>query len=168
MYGVQAVQLGAPITHSPTYLGNESYILGGKNLFQNGTAYSYVWINATALKAGDSFAGYPALNLGFKGNGINENNLTAIITYTGSTFGSSPYWINFSVQIPILHLWVNSSQIGFADNFSRSSEAIKGMGYAEFFTQMSIVVNSNNEFEYFFYIGNSTTPTPKLAHGPVN
>ncbi len=166
--GIQAIQLNAPITHTPTFLGSYTFILGGKNLFQNGTAYSYVWINASAIERGDIFTAFPALNVGLLGKGINENNFTVEIIYFGSTFGSSPYWLNFSVLIPVLHLSTNSSQIGFSGNFSRSNISIPDSNGAEFFSQISNVVNSYDEFEFFFYIGNSTTPVPALAHGPVN
>lgn len=164
---VQMVELKAPITHAPTFLGSYPFILGYGNLLQNGTVYSYVWINASAIRSGDSFTAFPVLNVGLRGNGIDENNFTVQIIYFGSAFGLSPYWLNFSVLIPALHMTANSSQIGFSGPFSRSSYSILGSNGAEFFSQISNVVNSYNEFEYFFYIGNSTTPMPKLTHGPV-
>jgi len=135
---------------------------------QNGTAYSYVWINASAIRNGDSFTAFPALNVGLEGGGINESNFTVKITFLGSGYGSSRYWLNFSIFIPILRVSVNSSQIGISSTNSRSSTSLLGSNSVEFFTQISNVVNSNNEFEYFFYIGNATTPAPSLAHGPVD
>jgi hypothetical protein len=165
---VQVVEISNPITHTPTFLGSYPFILGGGNLLQNGTAYSYVRINASALKRGDSFAAFPALNVGLEGKGINENNFTVEIIYVGSLFGSSPDWLNFSVMIPVLRMSVNSSQIGISGSFSRSNVSVPGSNGAEFFVQISNVVNSYNEFEYFFYIGNSTIPIPKLTHGPVH
>src|SRR5579871_6324434 len=84
-----------PITHAPTFLGEHSFILGSNNVRENGTAYSYVWINASAIKPGDNFAVFPAINVPLPG--IEENNLTALVVFRGSYFGASPYWINFSI-----------------------------------------------------------------------
>jgi hypothetical protein len=165
---VQVFEINAPITHSPTFLGSYSFVLGGKNLFQNDTAYSYVWINASAIRRGDSFTVFPALNVGLKGQGMNENNFTVKIVYSGSNFGSSPYWLNFSVFISAPRMNVNSSQLGFSSTLARSNVSVPGSNGAEFFTQISDVVNSYDEFEYFFYIGNVTTPVPDLTHGPVH
>jgi len=166
--GYQIVKLNDPITHTPSFLGNYSFILGGKNLLQNGSAYSYVWINASAIERGDSFTAFPALNVGIQGNGINENNFTVKILYSGTSFGTSPYWLNFSIFIPDQKITINSSQLGFSGSFSRSNFSVPGSNGAEFFTQISNVVNSNDEFEFFFYIGNATTPVPDLTHGPVH
>jgi hypothetical protein len=166
--GFQIDEPNTPITHTPSFLGNYPFILGGKNLLQNGTAYSYVWINASAIERGDSFTAFPALNVGLQGKGINENNFTVKILYAGTSFGSPLYWLNFSIYIPVLRITVNSSQLGFSGVFPRSGVSLAGLNGAEFFTQISNVVNSNDEFEYFFYIGNATTPVPDLAHGPVH
>jgi len=59
--------LSAPITHQPTYLGNPAFVLGSGNVVQNGTAYSYVRINASAIGSGDFFTVLPALNIGLGG-----------------------------------------------------------------------------------------------------
>ena len=154
-----------PVTHSPTFLGTYPYILGSGNVIQNGTAYSYVRINASAIKYGDSFTVLPAINVPL--TGVNESNFTATIIYRGSSYGSSPFWINFSVALSPLHFTVNTSQGGIAQNFSRSGFPLPSQNGAEFFSQISNVVNAYNEFEYFFYVGNSTTPPPQLTHGPV-
>ena len=165
-YGV--VALNRPITHAPPFLGNYTFILGSGTVLENGTAYSYVRINASAVKTGDSFLGLPALNVGLAGKGVREDNFTVEITYVGSAFASSPYWINFSVTIPLLNMHGNSSQMGIAGTFLRSTFSLSGFNGAELFTQISNVVGENNEFEYFFYIGNSSTPVPQLTHGPVH
>ncbi len=157
-----------PITHAPTFFGSYPFILGSGNVIQNGSAYSYVWINASALKRGDSFTTLPALNVDLKGSGINENNFTVKIIYFGSAYGTSPYWLNFSVLISILNMRINSSQIGFEGDFSRSSTSLSGLSAVQFFSQISNVVGENNEFEYFFYIGNASTPVPLLTHAPVH
>jgi hypothetical protein len=162
----QVVALTAPITHQPTYLANPVFILGSGNVVQNRTAYSYVRINASAIYKADFFTVLPALNIGLKGGSLNENNLTAEVTYTGSSFGASPYWINFSVSLPELGTVANLSQLGVAGNFSRTFVSLPHFGNAEFFLQVSNVVGENNEYELFFYIGNSTIPVPQLAHGP--
>ena len=156
-----------PVTHEPTFLGKYSFILGSGNVVQNGSAYAYVWINASAIKKGANFTAFPAINVPL--HNIEENNLTAAITYGGSTFGSSPYWINFSIVISLLNFSANFSQPNISQNFSRSvfplSSAQQG---AEIFIQISSVVNSFDQFEFFFYVGNSSTPVPELAHGPVH
>jgi hypothetical protein len=162
----QVVELAAPITHQPTYLGNPSFLLGSGNVMQNGTAYSYVRINATAIVAGDTFVVFPALDVGLKGASVNENNLTAKVTYTGLGFGTSPYWINFSVSLSQLSTRANLSRSGISSNFSRSSFALTHFSGAELFLQLSSVVGETNEFELFFYIGNVSTPVPQLAQGP--
>jgi hypothetical protein len=162
----QVVASSAPITHQPTYLGNPVFILGSGNVVQNGTAYSYVRINASAIVKGDFFIVLPALNIGLRGDNLNENNLTAEITYTGSIFGASPYWINFSVALPELGTEASLSQLGVAGNFSRTSFNLPHFENDEFFLQISNVVGENDEFELFFYIGNSSTPVPQLVHGP--
>ncbi|MFI5421928.1 MAG: hypothetical protein ACHQ1H_13245, partial [Nitrososphaerales archaeon] len=97
-----------PVTHEPTFLGKHPFILGSGNVFQNGSAYSYVWINASAIKKGANFTVFPAINIPLYDT--DENNLTATITYEGTTFGSSPYWINFSIVISLLHFSANFSQ----------------------------------------------------------
>jgi hypothetical protein len=153
-----------PLTHTPAYLGNPQYILGSGYVVQNSSAYSYMRINASAINYGDNFTVYPAINVPLFG--VNENNLTATIIYRGSSFGSSPYWLNFSVIIPAFHFSANSSQRGIASNFTRSAFPLQNQEV--FFSQISNVVNSNNEFEYFFYIGNSSTPSPQLTHGLVH
>ncbi|MCL4519359.1 MAG: hypothetical protein M1587_09195 [Thaumarchaeota archaeon] len=163
-----SVSLQKPIVHTPTFLGNHRFILGSGNVIQNGSAYSYVWINASALQPGESFVAYPALNVGLVGKAIDESNFSVAITYEGSTFGSDPYWLNFSVSIPSLTTRINSSQIGIEGTFARTSYPIQGFKGALFYTQISNVVGESNEFEYFFYVGNSSTPIPQLAHGPVH
>ncbi|MDA4129605.1 MAG: hypothetical protein OK457_02430 [Thaumarchaeota archaeon] len=163
--GVPHTQL--PITHSPTFLGNYPFILGSGNVQQNGSAYSYIWINASAIKSGDNITVFPAINVDLRG--INENNFTAKITYLGSRFGSTPYWINFSFSIPVLNISTKSSQLGISSNFTRTSVSFGStQNGAEFFTQISAVVNAPDEFECFFYVGNSSTLAPHLAHGPVH
>jgi hypothetical protein len=162
----QVVVLTAPITHQPTYLGNPVFILGSGNVVQNWTAFSYVRINASAIYKDDFFTVLPALNIGLRGDNLNENNLTVEVTYMGSIFGASPYWINFSVALPELGTGADLSQLGVAGNFSRTSVALPHFSDAEFFLQVSNVVGENDEFELFFYIGNSSTPVPQLAHGP--
>ncbi len=161
----QVVALSAPITHQPTYLGNPVFILGSGNVVQNGTAYSYVSINASSINKGDFFTVLPALNIGL-GDNLDENNLTAGVTYTGSSSGASPYWLNFSVSLSELGTTANLSQLGVTSNFSRTSVALPHFRNAEIFLQISNVVGENNEFELFFYIGNSSTPVPQLEHGP--
>ncbi|MDG6996470.1 MAG: hypothetical protein JRN52_11155 [Nitrososphaerota archaeon] len=158
--------LSVPITHKPVFQGNYPFILGSGNVMQNGSAYSYVWINASALEEGDSFVAFPALNVGLKGNGLDENNFAVNITYTGSEYGAYPYWINFSIYIPVLNARLYSSYI--EGNFSRSSGSLPGFEGALFFSQISNVVGDSSEFEFFFYIGNSSTPLPQLTHGPVH
>ena len=167
-FGSHSTIPSAPITHAPTFIGSYPFILGSGNVIQNGSAYSYVWINASALKRGDSFTALPALNVKLERNGINENNFTVKVVYFGSDYGSSPYWLNFSVVIPILNIWTNSSQIGFEGNFSRSSTLLSGFSGVQLFSQISNVVGENNEFEYFFYVGNSSTPVPLLTHASVH
>jgi hypothetical protein len=165
--GIHSIVLKAPITHKPTYLGSYPFILGSGNLLQNGTAYSYVRINASAIEDGDSFVAHPALNVGLAGSGVDEDNFTVKITYHGSAYGSSPYWINFSSFVPLFNTSANSSQIGIEGSYSRTSFPLPGLKGVEYFVQVSNVVGENNEFEYFFYIGNSSTPIPELTHGPV-
>jgi hypothetical protein len=155
-----------PITHKPTYFGTYQFIIGSGNVLQNGTAYSYVVLNATSLKAGDRFGVYPALNAALTGKGIDESNFTVWVTYLGSSFGADPYWINFSVAIPALGFAANSSQLGVEGTSMRSAAPLPGEGNAQFFSQVSGVVNEYGAFEYFFYVGNSSTPAPQLAHGP--
>ena len=164
----RVVALDNPITHSPPFLGYYSFILGSGVVLENGTAYSYVRINASAVKTGDYFLGLPALNVGLAGKDIGEDNFTVEITYVGTAFASSPYWINFSVAIPLLNMRGNSSQMGITGTFSRSTFSLSGFDGAKLFTQVSNVVGENNTFEYFFYIGNSSTPAPLLTHGPVH
>lgn len=83
------VPLHLPIVHMPTYLGSYPFILGSGNLLENGSAYSYVWINASALKVGDSFVVLPALNIGLVvPSEIHENNFTLRVVYTGSPYDS--------------------------------------------------------------------------------
>jgi hypothetical protein len=154
-----------PVIHSPTFPGKILYILGSGNVVQNGSAYSYVRINASAIRSGDSFTVFPAINVPL--TGVNEINFTATITYRGSSLGSSPYWLNFSVIITNFHFTANTSQNGIAENFTRSAFPLPSQNGAEYFSQISNVVNAYNEFEYFFYIGNSSTPSPQLTHGPV-
>lgn len=163
-----SVSLKEPIVHAPTFLGNYQFILGSGNVMQNGSAYSYVWINASALQPGESFVAYPALNVGLAGKGIDGNNFSVTITYEGSIYGSYPYWLNFSVSLPLLTIRINSSQIGIDGTFARTSYPIPGFKGALFYTHISNVVGESNEFEYFFYVGNSSTPFPQLAHGPVH
>jgi hypothetical protein len=165
-YGV--VELETPVVHEPPYLGNYSFIVGSGTLLQNGSAYSYVRINASALQSGQNFLALPALNIGLVGKGVNEHNFTIDVTYTGSVFPSSPYWINFSLAIPELQARYNTSQMGVAATFNRSSFSIPDLNGAQLFAQVSSVVGEYNEFEYFYYIGNSSTPVPVLAHGPVH
>jgi hypothetical protein len=155
-----------PVTHEPTFQGKHPFILGSGNVFQNGTAYSYVWINASAIKKGTNFTVFPAINVPLRNT--EENNLKATITYWGSTFGSSPYWINFSIVISLLHFSANFSQPNISQNFSRSEFPLDSSQQgAEIFIQISSVVNSFDQFEFFFYVGDSSTPAPELAHGPV-
>src|SRR5579872_666488 len=120
-----------PITHTPTFIGNPVYILGSGSVVQNGSAYSYVRINASAISYGDSFTVYPAINVPL--TEVKENNLTATIIYRGSSFGSSPYWLNFSAMIPVIHFSANSSQSGISSNFMRSAFPLQNN--ALFFSQ---------------------------------
>jgi hypothetical protein len=155
-----------PVIHSPTFPGKIPYILGSGNVVQNGSAYSYVRINASAIRSGDSFTVLPAINVPL--TGVDESNFTATIIYRGSSFGSSPYRLNFSVVISNFHFTANTSQNGIAGNFTRSAFPLPTQNGAEFFSQISNVVNAYDEFEYFFYVGNSSTPAPQLSHGPVH
>jgi hypothetical protein len=165
--GPDGSAVSLPIIHSPTFLGEYPYILGSGNVVQNGSAYSYVRINASAIRYGDSFTVFPAINVPLWG--IDEGNFTTTIIYRGSSFGSSLFWLNFSAVLSIFDFSANTSQSGISANFTRSAFLLpvsqKG---AEFFSQISNVVNSNDEFEYFFYIGNSSIPSPQLSHGPVH
>ncbi|MDG6924312.1 MAG: hypothetical protein JRN67_13600, partial [Nitrososphaerota archaeon] len=77
-----------------------------------------------------------------------------------------PYWINFSIDIPVLDTRLYSSHI--EGNFSRYSTSLPGFEGALFFSQISNVVGESSEFEFFFYIGNASTPLPQLTHGPVH
>jgi hypothetical protein len=156
----------SPTTHTPTFLGSYPFILGSGNVLQNGIAYSYVWINASAIKRGDSFTVFPALNVELQGKGINQNNFTAEVIYLGSVYESSPYWLNFSVVIKSLNFSTNPSQAGIGGTY-RSSASLPGLSGVEFFSQISNVVGESGEFEYFFYIGNPNTPIPTLTHGNV-
>jgi hypothetical protein len=161
------VSINSPIIHTPTFAGTYSFILGSGNVVENGTAYSYVRINASDIKKGDSFTAYPALNLGIRASGVDDNNFTVNVVFLGSEAGSYPYWLNFSVLIPSSGVTANLSQIGFS-TFTRKSTELANLGGVWFFSQISDVVNEANEFEYFFYIGNSSTPIPVLTHGPVH
>ena len=109
----QVVVLTAPITHQPTYLGNPVFILGSGNVVQNGTAYSYVRINASAITKGDVFTALPTLNVGLKGVGIDDDNFTSGITFTGSAYGTFPYWLNFTMSLPQLNM--NASFVAARD-----------------------------------------------------
>jgi hypothetical protein len=163
---VHSTVLQTTIIHTPTFLGGYPFILGSGNVMENGTAYSYVRINASAIMKGDSFLAYPDLNVGIAGGGVNDNNLSVQITYFGSDYGTTPYWINFSSSIQSLNLVANSSQMGIEGTFARSEFPISGLNGVEYFVQVSNVVGESNEFEYFFYIGNASTPVPVLSHGP--
>jgi hypothetical protein len=167
---VRAFSLSSPITHKPAYLGSHNFILGSGNVLENGTAYSYIVLNASAISKGDTFVVLPALNVGLSGRGIDENNLTMVVVFSGSSFGEYPYWINFSNYIPSLNLHANFSQAGIEGTFVRSNKTIFTSPPTRvlLFNQISNVVGESNEFEYFFYIGNSTTPPPQLTHGPVH
>ena len=162
------LELNSPITHTPSYLGIHSFILGSGNVVQNG-AYSYVWINASELKEGDSFFVYPALNIGLIGPDIDQSNFTLEVIYFGSMYGASPYWLNFSIIIPPSGIRFNSSQIGIQGGLHpRTGVSLPDFRGAELFTQISNVVETSNQFEFFSYIGNSSTPSPQLTHTPVH
>ncbi len=163
------ITLSYPIIHKPTFFGNYSFILGSGVVVENRSAYSYVWINASSLRSGDSFIALPALYVGLVGTNLNENSFTIKVLFTGSNYGALKYWINFSSSIPPLGSWANLSQIGFS-SFARTNASLSGFkGAALFFSQISNVVGEgDSEFEYFFYVGNSSTPVPILAHGPVH
>jgi len=162
-YAIRATPLESPIAHEPPITGSYPFVLGSGNVFQNDSAYSYVRLNSTSLYPGVSFMTLPSLNVGI--SGVDLSNLTAIMTYTGSSFGANPYWINFSIALPELGVsMMTSHQLNF---FARSNATI--LKNVDFFTQVSNVVGvGNEEFEFFFYMGSSSTPVPVLTHGPVN
>jgi len=155
--------LGAPIQPNPPFVGTYSFIVHSGVLDQNGYAYSYVAIDSNSIRQGDSFLGLPALNVAIESGGVRVNNLTMTVSFTGSP--NAVPWINFSIVISKPKLDWNFSHLGIGGQ--RSSTSIDNLGKnAEIFAQTSPVINENSWFEFYYYIGNSSTPAPALTSGP--
>jgi hypothetical protein len=161
--------LDLPITHKPTYIGAYPFIIGSGVLFQAGFAYSYVVINSSMIRRGDSFLALPALNALVEGGPgiVDNNNFTVQVHYYGSNYPST-LWINFSIVIPQLGVWTNSSQKGIGGEGARSSAQFGVADKVDIFSQIAPVINEYMEFEFYFYVGNSSTPVPTLTLGPPN
>ena len=160
---IRVTSLASPIEHDPPFLGSHSFIVHYGVLVQDGYAYSYVVIDSTTLRDGDFFVALPSLNVGLAGDYVYENNLTMRVVFHGSP--SAVPWINFSLSIPTLKFDWNYSHLGKGGD--RSSLSIDGLGgRAEVFAQTAYVVDVGSWFEFYFYIGNSSTPAPSLTQGP--
>ena len=159
--------LELPIVHKPPYVGNYPFLVGSGVATQMGYVYSYVVINSTEIRRGDSFLALPSLNALIGGGpGIVDNsNFTAKVVYYGSNYPSN-LWINFSIVVPSLGVWANSSQRGIGGEGARSSAELGESGGVDIFSQIAPVLEENSEFEFYFYVGNSSTPIPTLTVGP--
>ena len=160
---LQVLSLTAPIEHDPPFLGNYGFIVHSGILAQGGYAYSYVVIDSNSIHSGDSFLALPALNVELRGDGLNDQNLTMSIFYSGSP--NTVPWINFTLKIPKLN--VDWGFAHYGKGGERSYTSVNNLGNrAELFAQTSVVVDTNSWFEFYYYIGNSSTPAPVLSTGP--